>query len=402
MKAILKLVEDRRVKEAIDKTKAILLSGDDDFKEALVDKLSVLYKQSPAVVKTLVPELLENFDIEEDLTRYALILSLKDLANGDPELILPFSHEFIADRNPNKREGMLRLVSFIALNPEHADLVREYLDEVISCLRDEEPHVRNQAKETLKICGRTLADEIRPKLLEILKAAEDEELKSAIEEVLQSFVHVKTLGREEIEELQAEAIEKELESKEQNLEKIERKLTQKELEEKERILKEKELELQRLEEERKRQEAEKIEKERKRKELEEKLKELKEKEELLRQEEIRRMEEELAKKTSEIELEAERRAREELEAALREKQSEVEKLEKQLKLEELRRKEEELRRQQEIARKQAELRLVEQELQMKELEQKEEEIKKKEKERIEKQLKKLMDEVDEGDYQPYQ
>ncbi|GAB4307274.1 MAG: hypothetical protein Kow0069_04680 [Promethearchaeota archaeon] len=392
------LIGEKRIKDAIEATKAILTGRDPELIEDLVNHLAEIYEVAPPVLKTLVPELLENFGLADDLVRYSLILSLKDVCETDPNLILPFSHEFISSADGNKREGMLRLLSFIA--KDHPNDVEEYAEEVLACLADAEEHVANQAKETLKAIGRSAGDKLRPHLLEALKGAQDDpRLTAVLEEILRSLVQVKDLDEEQLERMALEAKSKELETKERTLEDKEKEITQQEIQDREREIEEKERELKEKERERKRRELERLDEERKRQELERKLRELKEKEELLRLEEIRRKEEELRRKEEEIRLERERLEQEEMDAKLKEKELEVERLEKQVRLEELRRREELLRRQQEIARKRAELELVEQELAMKELEAKQREIMKAEKTRIERELAKLVEEIPENDYE---
>lgn len=390
------LIEDKKIKDAISVVKAILTSGNAELKEVLINELNRIYSLAPPVLKTLVPELLENFEIKDDLVRYTLILSLKEMCSSDPDLILPFSHEYIGAQNPNKREGMIRIIALIAR--DHPEKVKEYTGEILECLTDSEEPVRNQAKETLKICMGAFGDDLKPRLLEILKNTQDEDLKRGIEEILQSSVKVAHLEKDEIEKMQLEAINKEFENRSAELDRKEQEIQKKELDEKQRTLEEKADELKRLKEERLKAEAERLEEEHKRQELEQKLKQLRDKEEQLALEEIQHKEEELRKREEEIQKEKERE--EALEQKLRDKEEEVQRLEKQLKLEELRRREEELRRRQEIQRKEAELRLVEQELQMKELEARQEELKRKEKERIERELSKLMADVEAEDAPP--
>jgi HEAT repeat protein len=221
------LIEEKKTKESIDLTASLLESKDQNVREVLINNLSKIYDKNPAIIKTLIPKILDNLNEEDDLLRYSMVLAMKPICDQDPNLILPFYHDFIKDNDANKRESIIRLVGFIAR--EHPDAVKEYIPDLISALADEKEFVQDQAVETLKILGRTASRELEPKMLAFLGPVTNVDIKKKGETVLKSFVQVATLEKEQLETKEINAKSKELEMKQKELEKKEQELKAKEL-----------------------------------------------------------------------------------------------------------------------------------------------------------------------------
>jgi len=169
------LIEEKKTKEAIELTASLLGSKDPNVREALINNLSKIYDKNSAIIKTLVPKILDNLNEKDDLLRYSMVLAMKPICEADPSLILPFYHDFIKDKDANKRESIIRLVGFIAR--EHPDAVKEYIPDLISALADEKEFVQDQAVETLKILGRAVPREIEPKMLAFLAQVTNVDIK---------------------------------------------------------------------------------------------------------------------------------------------------------------------------------------------------------------------------------
>lgn len=340
MEEIFKFLDSKEYDEAVKLIKTHLTMRDQKFIEDLVPSLNIITSTSVEVVEKIMSQLLGILNLDDDVIRYSIIISLKKFVEDHKELIFPYVEDYIRYGPPKKREGMLRLLKYVADTDPKS--LTPYYDFIISCLSDPEEFVRKNAIQVLQSIGKVDRNEIEARILKFLKLLKDEsqirstdeeivksaeemmakkkkpeeitpeeqvlllaadrvmkkdndgvfrraaedKTKEAADEVLKEIVDVKALEHEELEkrerEAQSKALKEKLEEDEQKLE-----LEKLQLQEEQR----------KIEEERLRQEKERLAKE---KEIIEKRKEL----ERVKQElELRRLEDE---KTKIMEAEAER------------------------------------------------------------------------------------------------
>ncbi len=349
MEEIFALLDKKDYEAAVQLIKKNLDKRDSKFIEDLVPSLNIITDTAVEVVEKIMPSLLGILNFDDDVIRYSIILSLKKFVEEHKNLIFPYVEDFIKYGSPKKREGMLRLLKYVA-DTDPVSMVPFY-DLIISCLSDPEEFVRKNAIQILQTVGKTDRNEIEARILKFLKLLKDESeirmndseivktaeqllaekdkiqeispeeqllitaadrvlkkdsegalrrasvdvAKSAADEVLKEIIEIKTLEQEDLErrelEAQSKALKEKLEEDEKKLE-----LEKLKLEEEQR----------KIEEERLRQEKERLEKE---KEIIEKRKEL----ERVKQElELKRLEEE-KRKILEEETERNRKRLKELE-----------------------------------------------------------------------------------------
>lgn len=332
MEKIFNFIDKKDYNAAVQLIKTNLDKRDQKFIEDLVPSLNIITDTAEEVVEKIMPSLLGILNFDDDVIRYSIIISLKKFVEAHKKLIFPYVEDYIRYGSPKKREGMLRLLKYVA-DTDPSSMIPFY-DLIISCLSDPEEFVRKNAIQVLQTVGKSDRNEIEARILKFLKLLKDEseirasnteivktaeqllaekktdedispeeqllitaadrvlkkdadgvlkrasveEAKIAADEVLKEIVDIKTLEQEELErrelEAQSKALKEKLEEDEKKLE-----LEKLKLEEEQR----------KIEEERLRQEKERLEKE---KEIIEKRKEL----ERVKQElELKRLEEEKRK-----------------------------------------------------------------------------------------------------------
>ncbi|MBD3351782.1 MAG: hypothetical protein GF364_09885 [Candidatus Lokiarchaeota archaeon] len=343
VREILDLIEEEKVNSAIDKIQMYLSDEEvtDDFIEGFINNLNAINDNSPVVLKTILPNLLKLMTIKNDVMRYSLLLTIKSLAEENPDLLVPFAREYLCHKNANAREGMLRLLTYAAkADPEE---IRPLMEDIINLLADKEDFVQNEAIDLLKVLGRKYRLEIEKQLIDFVKSTTDPTIIENAETVLKKLVDIKDLEEDDVHKKQLEAVQKILEEKEKEITEEEIKIKQDEIKKREELVN--------------------IKKETKVKdeELQNKEKELLEKEQKLKEKELK----------------------------LKETALLVEEKEKEIEEEKIRQKAEQLEKEIEINRKKAELELVKKELEMKDLEEQKREILEKEKKRIERRINKI-------------
>jgi len=318
MEKILELIDEEKFQSAVEAIYEYLSIEHEDYinrLEILVEKLSHIAKKGAVVIRTIIPKLLKNLAIKDDVLRYAFMLALKPICEMDYEIILPFAKELLKSEDPNVREGMLQLINFIAnvYKIEDKDLIILILEK----LSDEQEFVQTKAIQALKSIGKNNPINLEEVILESCKLA-DGNFKEKCDNVLKSLTSVKDLEEKDIEKRELVAKEKKLEEREIEIKKEELEFKEKELEGKEKALKDKV-----VNEELEQKEKILADKER---ELKEKELELKEKEKQLEEKSLEVKEELLEKKKELVEKEQELS---QAELELKEKELEVREKEKQ-------------------------------------------------------------------------
>lgn len=329
---ILQLIEEEKFQSAVEAIYEYLNFEHEDYinrLEILIKKLSHIAKKGAVVIRTLIPKLLKNLAIKDDVLRYAFVLALKPICEMEYEIILPFAKELLKSEDPNVKEGMLQLINFIAnvYKIENKDLIKLILEK----LSDEQEFVQTKAIQALKSIGKNNPINLEEVILESCKLADDN-FKEKCDNVLKTLTSVKDLEEKDIEKRELAVKEKELEEREIEIKKEELEFKEKELEDKVKALKDKVVD-----------------------------------------EKLEQKEKILADKERE----------------LKEKELELKEKEKQLEEKSLEVKEELLEKKKELVEKEKELSQAELELKEKELKEKELDIREKEKQRIKKSLKKV-------------
>ncbi|MFX1418842.1 MAG: HEAT repeat domain-containing protein [Promethearchaeota archaeon] len=334
-----------------------------------------------------IPSLLENLSKRDPVLRFTFLLLLKTICEKECDLFLPYSEDLVNSEDPNVREAALQLL--IYMGGGEAKIEDESLIKTILLrLHDEQDFVIEKAIQALKTIG-IRSPKLMTKILtdyakEISKLAENEEIKSYIDQILKSIVSV-----DKIEEIVEEEIESsEMVEKEDYLDKEESEILDKEFE-----LKKKELEI-------KKKKLELVEKE---KAIEEKV--------IQKKEEVLKLKEEILEKKSDIgegeEIKIPKKLKKKEEAIIdkeielkkkdleiKKKKLELEEKEKELEEKEILEREKALKIKEELIEKEKELSQVELELKQKSIEQKEQKIKDEEMKRVEAEIKKAAKEED--------
>ncbi len=236
MEKILELIKEEKFQSAVE---AIYEYLDEEHKdyinrlEILIEKLSHIAKKGAVVIRTIIPKLLKNLEIKDDVLRYAFVLALKPICELEYEIILPFAKELLKSENPNVKEGMLQLINFIAnvYKIEDKDLIKLILEK----LSDEQEFVQTKAIQTLKSIGKNNPTNLEEVILDACKLADDN-FKEKCDNVLKSLTFVKDLEEKDIEKRELAAKEKVLEEREIEIKKEELEFKEKELEDKEKAL----------------------------------------------------------------------------------------------------------------------------------------------------------------------
>jgi len=329
MEKILELIKEEKFQSAVEAIYEYLDEEHEDYinrLEILIEKLSHIAKKGAVVIRTIIPKLLKNLDIKDDVLRYAFVLTLKPICEMEYEIILPFAKELLKSENSNVKEGMLQLINFIANVHKIED--KDLIKLIIENLSDEQEFVQTKAIQTLKSIGKNNPTNLEEVILEACKLADDN-FKEKCDDVLKSLTFIKDLEEKDIEKRELAVKEKVLEEREIEIKKEELEFKEKELEDKEKALKDRAID----------------------EELEQKERILADKERELKGKELE----------------------------LKEKELEVEEKEKQLEEKSLEVKEELLEKKKELVEKEQELSHAELELKEKELKEKEQEAKKKRK-----------------------
>ena len=242
LEMILQLIEEEKFQSAVEEISEYLSVEHENYinrLEILIEKLSQIAKKGAVVIRTLIPTLLKNLDIKDDVLRYAFVLALKPICEKEYETILPFAKEILNSDDPNVREGMLQLINFITnvYKIEDNDLIKLILEK----LSDDHEFIQTKTIQTLKSIGKNNPTIVESVILEACKDEEDEIFKEKCDNVLKSLTSVKDLEEKDIEKRELAVKEKELEEREIEIIKEELEYKEKELEDKEKVLKEKAL-----------------------------------------------------------------------------------------------------------------------------------------------------------------
>lgn len=398
MEKIKDMITEGKIDTVVDKIAIYLnLSTEENYIERLENIFETvsLAQGGRTVIRFLiehlvidVPSLLENLSKKDSLLRYSFLLLLREIAENEPDLLIPYSNDLLNSEDPNVREAFLQLIIFIAGGDKGIE-DESILEIITSKLSDEKDFVVEKAIQALKTIGNKSPSLVTRVLKEFSKkCSENDELIKNIDSILKAIVTVEKI--EEIVETEESKMEKpveELVEKEKELEskEIELKVKEKELKDKEVELEIKEIlsdfDLKKIEKEKQLTEKEieltekEIELKEKEKEIKLELEEKMDKDELpkdLVREEVEILDKELELKKKDLEI--------------KKKKLEIEEKEKELEEIKIIEKEKTLKIKEELIQKEKELDQVEIELKKKTIEEKERKIKEDEAKRIKERL----------------
>ncbi|TFH30081.1 MAG: hypothetical protein E4G98_02725 [Promethearchaeota archaeon] len=204
MEEIFKLLDQNDNKAAVKLIKTNLIKRDPKFIEDLVPSLNIITNTSVDVVENIMSQLLGILNLDDDVIRYSIIISLKKFVEDHKELIFPYVEDNIRYGSPKKRESMLRLLKYVA-DSDPKSLVPFY-DLIISCLSDPEEFVRKNTIQVLESVGKADKNEIEARIFKFLKLLKDErEIRERDNEIVKSaeeiLAHKKTTEDIKPEEL---------------------------------------------------------------------------------------------------------------------------------------------------------------------------------------------------------
>lgn len=376
MEKIKEMINEGKIDIVVDKIAIYLnLSTEENYIERLENIFETvsLAQGGRTVIRFLiehlvidVPSLLENLSKKDSLLRYSFLLLLREIAENEQDLLIPYSNDLLNSEDPNVREAFLQLIIFIAAGDKGIE-DESILEIITSKLSDEKDFVVEKAIQALKAIGKKSPSIVTRVLKEDAKKFPDnEDLKNSIDSVLKSIVTVEKIEEIIKEEEPKKELHEEISDQKENVSII--KEVSKELEKVEEKLKKKEIELVKK----------KIELEEKEKKLEEKEVEIEEIiSEIIVSGDLKKDEEQILDK--EIELK-----KKDLE--IKKKKLELKEKEKKLDEIEIIEKEKTLKIKEELIQKEKELDQVELELKKKTIEEKERKIKEGEAKRIKETL----------------
>ncbi len=184
MEQIFEFLDEKKYDEAIQLIKENLAKRDQEFIEDLVPSLGIITSSSIEVAESIMAPLLGILNIDDDVIRYSIILSIKKFVIEHKELIFPYIEDYLKYGTPKKREGMLLLIKYIAdtdpkaLKPFYKLLAYELSDSV--------DYIRKKTVDILQAIGKADRHEIEACIFDYLKAEQEESEKNlADEELLQ-------------------------------------------------------------------------------------------------------------------------------------------------------------------------------------------------------------------------
>ncbi|MHA1611226.1 MAG: hypothetical protein ACTSYU_04165 [Promethearchaeota archaeon] len=172
MEKIFKLLDQNENEAAVKLIKTNLFKRDPKFIEDLVPSMNIITNSSVDVVENIMSQLLGILNFEDDVIRYSIIISLKKFVEEHKEFIFPYVEDYIKYGSPKKREGMLRLLKYVA-DSDPKSMVPFY-DLIISCLSDPEEFVRKNAIQVLQSAGKIDRNEIEARILKFLNLLKEE------------------------------------------------------------------------------------------------------------------------------------------------------------------------------------------------------------------------------------
>lgn len=184
MEQIFEYLDEKKYDEAIQLIKENLAKRDQEFIEDLVPSLNIITNDSIEVAESIMAPLLGILDIDDDVIRYSIILTIKNFVIEHKELIFPYIEDYLKYGTPKKREGMLLLIKYIAdtdpkaLTPFYKLLAYE--------LSDSFDYIRKKTVDILQAIGKADRLAIEACIFDYLKNEQDESAKKiADEELLQ-------------------------------------------------------------------------------------------------------------------------------------------------------------------------------------------------------------------------
>ena len=175
MEQIFEFLDEKRYDEAIQLIKENLAKRDQAFIEDLVPSLNIITSSSIEVAESIMAPLLGILNIDDDVIRYSIILSIKNFVIEHKELIFPYVEDYLKYGTPKKREGMLLLIKYIAdsepksLKPFYKLLAYE--------LSDSMDYIRKKTVDILQAIGKADRHEIEACIFNYLKAEQEESAK---------------------------------------------------------------------------------------------------------------------------------------------------------------------------------------------------------------------------------
>ncbi|MHA1718442.1 MAG: hypothetical protein ACTSXK_02880 [Promethearchaeota archaeon] len=182
MEKIFELLDEKNFDAAISLIKENLSKRDQNFIEDLVPSLNIITSSSIEVVEAIMTSLLGILNIDDDVIRYSIILSLRSFVIEHKELIFPYIEDYLKYGTPKKREGMLLLVKYIADTDPKA--LKPYYKLLAYELSDSVDYIRKKAIEILQAIGKVDRHEIEACIFDYLKAEQEESAKKKADEEL--------------------------------------------------------------------------------------------------------------------------------------------------------------------------------------------------------------------------
>ena len=184
MEQIFEYLDEKKYDEAVKLIKENLAKRDQEFIEDLVPSLNIITSSSVEVAESIMAPLLGILNIDDDVIRYSIILSIKNFVIEHKELIFPYVEDYLKYGTPKKREGMLLLMKYIADTDPKA--LKPFYKLLAYELSDSFDYIRKKTVDILQAIGKADRHEIEACIFDYLKAEQDESAKKiADEELLQ-------------------------------------------------------------------------------------------------------------------------------------------------------------------------------------------------------------------------
>ncbi len=182
MEKIFEFLDKNLNEDAIQLINVNLAKREQTFIEDLVPSLGIITNTSIEVVKSIMPSLLGILNLDDDVIRYSIIISIKKFTEEHKELIFPYIEDFILYGSPKKREGILLLLQYVAdTDPKSLE---PYYDLIVKELADSEDFVRKKAVQVLQSIGKKDKNEIEAKILKFLRTQNEEDEKKKADDKL--------------------------------------------------------------------------------------------------------------------------------------------------------------------------------------------------------------------------
>lgn len=182
MEQIFEFLDNQKYNEAIQLIKENLAKRDPAFIEDLVPSLNIITSSSIEVAESIMAPLLGILNIDDDVIRYSIILSIRDFVIEHKELIFPYVEDYLKYGTPKKREGMLLLIKYIADTDPKA--LKSFYKLLAYELSDSIDYIRKKTVEILQAIGKADRHEIEACIFDYLKAEQEESEKNIADEEL--------------------------------------------------------------------------------------------------------------------------------------------------------------------------------------------------------------------------